>query len=112
MQELEIPDPPGPGRCPVELALQRGIWIEGKLTEKATGKPVAEAWLHYFPFLENKFAQQHPVFDRARQYGRQSDFNNGTQTKSDGTFKLVGLPGRAIVGAKVHGQAVSPGRRI
>ena len=103
MQELEVPDPPGAAPVSVELAVHAGIWIEGKLTEKATGKPVAEAWIHYFPFLENKFAQQHPVFDRHGNVDGTS-FQQRYTTKSDGTFKLVGLPGRAIVGAMVHGK--------
>ena len=101
MQEVDIPDPPGAETVPIELALQRGAWIEGKLTEKATGKPVAKAWLHYLPFLENKFAQRHPVFDRDGNTDGVG-FQDRFTTKSDGSFKFVGLPGRAIVGAIVH----------
>ena len=40
MQEIKVPDPPGADAVSVELALQRGIWIEGKVTDKATGKAV------------------------------------------------------------------------
>ena len=64
MQELAIPDPPGLGAIPVEVGLHKGLWIEGKLTDKETGSPVAGAWLHYLPFLENKFAQATPEFHR------------------------------------------------
>ena len=42
MQEVAVADPPGIGPVPVEIELHRGIWIEGKVTDKATGKPVAE----------------------------------------------------------------------
>src|SRR5262249_44552203 len=101
MQELDVPDRPGAGPVTVEIALEPGVWIEGKLNEKATGKPVAEAWLHYIPFLANKFAQQHPSFDRNRNTNGTA-FQQRFKTKSDGSFKLVGLPGRAIVGAIVH----------
>ena len=85
----------------VEVALHRGIWIEGKLTEKATGNPVPDARLHYLPFLENTFAQAHPVFDKDGNTDGVG-FQDRYQTKADGTFRLVGLPGRAIVGAIVQ----------
>jgi beta-lactamase regulating signal transducer with metallopeptidase domain/protocatechuate 3,4-dioxygenase beta subunit len=101
MQEIDIADPPGAGPVSVEIALLPGVWIEGKLTEKATGKPVPEAWLHYLPFLANKFAEQHPVFDRNGNTNGVG-FQQRYTTKSDGTFKLVGLPGRAIVGVVVN----------
>ena len=100
MQEVKIPDPPGAGPVSLELALQRAIWIEGKLTEKATGKPVEGAWLHYFPFLANTFAQQHAAFDGDRNTDGVG-FQHRYLTKADGSFRLVGLPGRAIVGAVV-----------
>ena len=96
-----MPDPPGAGPLAVEVALQRGIWIEGKVTEKATGKAGREARLHYLPFLENTFAQAHPVFDKNGNTDGVG-FQDRYQTKADGTFRLVGLPGRAIVGAVVH----------
>lgn len=102
LQEIEIPDPPGADPVSVEVALPRGVWIEGTLTEKGTGKPVPGAWLHYIPFLENTFAQAHPSFDKHGN-GQSSSIQDRYQTKADGSFRLVGLPGRAIVGANVNG---------
>ncbi len=100
MQDFEVPDPLGAEPVNLEAALKRGVWIEGTLTEKANGKPVPGARLHYFPFLENKFAQQYPAFD---QNGNTSGdaFQDRYLTRSDGSFRLVGVPGRAIVGALV-----------
>ena len=100
MQEVNVPDPPGVEPVTIDAVLQRGIFIEGKLTEKLTGKPVPGARLHYFPFLENKFAQAHPVFDKdgnADGVGFQDRYT----TKPNGSFRLVGVPGRAILGALV-----------
>ena len=97
MQEFEVPDPPGIGAVAVEIGLHKGIWIEGKVTDKETGQPVAAGWLHYFPFLDNPFAQATPEFDR----GGNTDgagYQQRYLTKSDGSYRLVGLPGRAIVG--------------
>jgi beta-lactamase regulating signal transducer with metallopeptidase domain len=101
VQEIDVPDPPGAGPVSVTAALPRGVWIEGTLTEKATAKPVPGAWLHYMPFLSNSFAQAHPSF---HQHGNadNADIQDRYQTKADGSFRLVGLPGRAIVGAIVY----------
>ena len=98
MREVKLPDPPGPDDLTVEVPLSRGIFIEGKITDEATGLPVAGAWLHYLPFLANPFAQAHPMFGpdgNADGAGYQDRY----LSRADGTFRLVGLPGRAIVGA-------------
>ena len=80
-----------------EVELHRGIWIAGKVTEKATGKPVAEARLHYLPFLDNAFVQDLPEFDRD---GNVDGIQTRYLTGADGGYRLVGCPGRAIVGAE------------
>lgn len=98
MQEFKVPDPAGLGPVAVEVVLHRGIFIEGKVTEKGTGKPVPGAFMHYFPFLDNPFAQQTPEFRRGGNTdgaGHQDRY----KSKADGSYRLVGLPGRAIVGA-------------
>jgi RNA polymerase sigma factor (sigma-70 family) len=99
LHTAEVPDPPGMTPVKVEVALQRGIWIEGKLTEQATGKPVVGAWLHYFPYRSNRFAQANQEFGKGRLGG--FVFQDRYLSKADGSFRLVGLPGRAIVGANV-----------
>ena len=101
MREVAIPDPQGLGAIPVEIDLHRGIWIEGKLTDKATGAPVAGAFLHYLPFLDNKSVQAAPEF-RGGVYRAGYCYQDRYQSKADGTYRLVGLPGRAIVGAVVY----------
>ena len=101
MQDVAVPDPPGIGAIPVEINLHKGIWIEGKLTDKETGAPVAGAWLHYLPFLDNKFVQATPEF-RGGVYRAGSGYQDRYQSKADGSYRLVGLPGRAIVGAVVY----------
>jgi len=101
MRELAIPDPPGLGAIPVEVGLHKGIWIEGKLTDKETGTPVAEALLHYLPFLDNKFPLAVPEFHSGGNVDGDAH-QHRYKSKADGTFRLVGLPGRAIVGAAVY----------
>jgi len=97
MREVDVPDPVGLGPAKMEIELHRGIWITGRVTDKATGKPIPGVRLHYLPFRSNEYAQRTPEFD--------SDGNvDGDQmryvTSPDGTYRLVGLPGRAIVGAE------------
>ncbi|WP_165226824.1 M56 family metallopeptidase [Aquisphaera insulae] len=101
VQVVAIPDPSGTKPVSVDAALPAGVFIEGTVTEKATGKPVPGAWLHYLPFLENSFAQGHPSFGPDRN-STNSLIQDRYVTKPDGSFRLVGLPGRAIVGAIVH----------
>ena len=101
VQPVPVPDPPGMAPVQVEITLHKGIWIEGRVTEKETGQPVPGAWLHYLPFLENAFAQATPEFDRDGN-GPGATHQDRYQTKSDGTYRLVGLAGRAIVGVVSH----------
>ena len=99
MQEAEVPEPPGNDPVAVDVALRRGLWIEGKVTEQATGKPVPGVWMHYAPFLVNTYAQANPVFDRNGNTDGTS-FQDRYKSRDDGSFRLVGLPGRALVGAR------------
>jgi hypothetical protein len=78
----------------LDVQLHRGLWITGRATDKITGKGVA-ARIYYFPFLDNPFTRKLPEF-----HGKSMDGNeNQYWTRPDGAFRLVGLPGRAIVGA-------------
>ena len=80
----------------MEVELHRGIWITGKVTDKKTGHPIEGVPLHYIPFLENNFAQNTPEFGPNRSVLVVA--RDRYKTKSDGSYRLVGLPGRAIVG--------------
>ncbi len=97
LKNVTVPDPSGIAPVPVEIGLDRGIWIEGRVTDKETGEPVPGAWLHYLPFLENTYAQASSVFDKDGNADGTS-YQDRYQTKADGSYRLVGLPGRAIVG--------------
>ncbi len=96
MRNIPIPDPPGLEPVSMEIELHRGIWITGKVTDKKTGHPIQGVPLHYLPFLENKFAQATPEFGPNRSV--LVIVRDRYKTKPDGTYRLVGLPGRAIVG--------------
>jgi beta-lactamase regulating signal transducer with metallopeptidase domain/protocatechuate 3,4-dioxygenase beta subunit len=99
MQEASLPDPPGVEPVSLEIALHRGIWIEGKVTDQETGSPVPGCRLQYFPFLDNPFAGVTPEFDKNnRSMSAGFAIQDRYQTRADGSYRLVGLSGRALVG--------------
>ena len=97
MRQVNVTNPEGLGPATVDIEIHRGIWITGRITDKATGEPVGGARLHYLPFRSNEFAQALPEFDdNGNVHGDQMRY----QSEPDGTYRLVGLPGPAIVGAE------------
>lgn len=96
MREFEIPNPSGLAPVDVTIDVHRGIWITGRVTDAETGEPV-HARLHYLPYLTNTFAQDVPEFD---DNGNVNGDQLRYQTKPDGTYRLVGLPGPAVIGVE------------
>jgi hypothetical protein len=90
LRGVDVPDSPGIGPITVDFKLHRGLWIRGRVVDQVTRQPVM-ARLHYLPFLDNRFLGKLP--------GGLSVSEMRYTTRPDGTFRLVGLPGRAIVGA-------------
>lgn len=97
LQEVPVDD--SPGFKPIELTveMEKGIRIRGQVTDKSTSEPVAYAIIHYFPYLDNRHAQDHPAFTDLR--GPTVGYQDRYTSDADGKFSIVGLPGRAIVGA-------------
>jgi protocatechuate 3,4-dioxygenase beta subunit len=85
-----VPDTAGLGPATVDFELKRGVWIEGKLTDKATGKTVRGS-VEYFALDTNPNVKDHPGFVGT------IPPNWGTMTKDDGSFRIVGLPGPGLV---------------
>jgi protocatechuate 3,4-dioxygenase beta subunit len=95
-QEAEIPESIGLNAVMVDFNMHRGFWITGRVTDKVTGAPVA-ARVYYTPFRANEYAQKRtPEFEKD---GNIQGFRDDHATRADGTYRLVGLPGRAILGA-------------
>jgi RNA polymerase sigma factor (sigma-70 family) len=76
----------------LDFQLSRGIVIRGSVSDKVTAKPVRASVL-YFAFTDNPHLKEVPEI--------RSVSPERTPTRSDGTFTLVGLPGRGIVDARV-----------
>ena len=85
----ELPDSPGLDPVTADFALKRGIWIEGKITDKATGKPVrANVCYHAQPENPNQSV-----------YGYVPDESTRTANE-DGSYRLVGMPGPGMVATR------------
>jgi hypothetical protein len=95
-----VPDPPGFGPVPVEITLTPGVWIEGTVTDKRTGKPVRLAEVEYYPAsIDAKTVAKFPgLRDRYEAKGRYYP----TVTRADGKFRVLGLPGKGFLVARAH----------
>jgi hypothetical protein len=83
-----VPDTPGLEPVTVDFALPRGVWVKGRVTDKATGKPVASG-VEYFSLSNN------PHLNKVR-----LDDTNWNATKDDGSFRTVVLPGPGILAVR------------
>ena len=86
------PTCPAPIKARLDFKLERGILVQGKITDKTTGKPVA-ALVEYHPALDNpniSSREQLALFEPVA-------------THPDGTFTLVALPGPGLVAATAMG---------
>jgi RNA polymerase sigma factor (sigma-70 family) len=85
----EVADPLGLEPVTVDFALKRGVLVKGRVTDKATGKPVL-ANVNYVAFADNPRVAQAPGFVT----------DHYLQTAEDGSFQLVAFPGRGLLAAR------------
>jgi hypothetical protein len=88
-----IGDPPGVGPIPVEIALKRGVWVEGQVRDRANGRPV-EAIVQYYPLRDNPHLKDCP--DASFLDNNVSD-EAEVPTDANGKFRAVALPGAGIL---------------
>jgi RNA polymerase sigma factor (sigma-70 family) len=88
----EVPNNPGLDPVTVDFEMKRGIWIEGRITDKATGKPVP-AGVQYFSLSSNPHLEDYPGFDGT--FSFPVVLLHGM--KKDGSYRLVGLPGPGLI---------------
>ena len=74
--------------APLDLTLRKGVWIQGRVTDAESGEPL-DADLEYHAFADNPHLGPNPGYEM-----------RGTRTELDGSFRLLGLPGRGCVAAK------------
>ncbi len=86
----EVPPTETFAQATVDVTLERGIWVDVKAIDKATSQPVV-GYVSYF-VLPDKPAQD-GLFNRP--YG--DAYNDMMANRTDGTFRFVAAPRRAIV---------------
>jgi RNA polymerase sigma factor (sigma-70 family) len=83
-----VPDTDGLDAVTVDFEWKRCIWIEGRVTDKATGKTVP-CHVQYFALFGNPNLKDHP--------GYQGTHVNRNNWKADGRFRVIGLPGPGLL---------------
>ena len=104
LRDAVVQASPQPGSAVVTLDfnLHRGIWIRGRITEQENGAPVKAA-IRYLPFLSNEYARDVPEINGPNATMHSSRHQHRYLSAADGTYRIVGLPGRAIVGVDAYG---------
>ncbi len=85
----DVPDSPGLEPVMVDFDLKRGVWIEGKITDKVTGKPVKTS-VEYFSVYSNPRLRDYEGFDSAMIFRMVS-------SREDGSYRVVGIPGPGLL---------------
>jgi RNA polymerase sigma factor (sigma-70 family) len=83
-----------PGPFTFDIALKRGVLVRGRLTDKATGKPV-RGHVEYYAFQDNAHVDEFPNFKR------ESQVTYFFMQATDGRFTIPALPGRGLITARV-----------
>ncbi len=71
-----------------DIALKRGVLVRGRVTDKATGKPVS-GYVESYTFNDNPHVREFPGY-----------FNSNSplaRFENDGRYEVVTLPGRGII---------------
>src|SRR5580704_8820203 len=92
-----VPERTGLRPVTVAVELHRAVWIQGRVTNKITGQPIAHAFVQYGPEVSNPFTLSLPEFDRSNGR-RRMEGNVRYWTDADGRFRIPGLPGPGLVG--------------
>ncbi|MGP0063333.1 MAG: hypothetical protein ACLQGP_06980 [Isosphaeraceae bacterium] len=77
----------------VELVLTRGVWAQGKITDKASGRPVPGS-IRYGAAPDNPHLGEAPGL---REVPTNGDGTTATESEDDGSYRIAVLPGRGIL---------------
>jgi RNA polymerase sigma factor (sigma-70 family) len=88
----KVPNPRGLEPIAIDFALKRGVWLKGRVTNQATGKPLW-AGVEYFCFEDNPSAQDVTFV---------GNLYNWHSTQEDGLFRIPALPGRGLIAVRAY----------
>jgi RNA polymerase sigma factor (sigma-70 family) len=86
---------PGLEAVNVDISLKRGVWVRGRVTEKQTGKAV-RARVKYLCFQDN------PILREVVLPELPLVMAPNCQTETDGSYRIVALPGAGVIGVFAH----------
>ena len=92
-RRVTVPDRTDTEAAPLEIELEPGIWISGRVIDKLDRKPRL-AQIFYWPLRTNSFATHRAEFTNPH---RPLLYNC---TETDGTFRVLGVLGPAVIGAE------------
>ncbi len=78
----------------LNIELVRGVFVNGRITEKTTGEPIQGAFLTYDPLRENK------EYQKFAGTGIFTVVGFGSCTNANGEFRLLTLPGPGLITAQ------------
>jgi uncharacterized GH25 family protein len=76
----------------IDIICKRGVVITGKMTNKATGEPIARAGVRTEALKINSFVKHYPGMSNS-QFG----MSTSVHTDKDGTFRVVTIPGPVLL---------------
>ena len=82
----------GHGPIIKDFSLKRGVWARGRVTDKATGKPI-RASFDYFVREDNPHFKDYPHYGTVR-------MAMPFRANENGEYEIVVIPGRGILGAR------------
>ncbi|MHC5541190.1 carboxypeptidase regulatory-like domain-containing protein, partial [Singulisphaera rosea] len=82
---------PGLNPVPFDLTLTRGVVVRGRVTDKATGRPVL-GYVEAFTFSDNPWVAKFP--------GYRDGYTPQAYLDEDGRYELVTLPGHGIIACR------------
>jgi RNA polymerase sigma factor (sigma-70 family) len=88
-RHVDLQDTPGLDPLTADIEMTQGLMVRGKVTDKATGKPVAQAVVDYHPLYGNPKVIKLDGFWHPR---------SETTTAPDGSYALTVLPGPGLIG--------------
>jgi RNA polymerase sigma factor (sigma-70 family) len=91
-----IRDPAGSTPISIDIALKRGVWVIGKVTNRTDGRPV-QAVVRYFPLRDNPGLKDCPEASFLAKFpGNDPEF----VSDADGRFRAIALPNGGMLAVR------------
>ncbi len=102
--ERTVNDKAGYDTMAVDFSLLKGVVVTGRMTDRATGKPV-QAWVGYAAMRDNPHWSRAPGFTQVPGIGNGYRPIHYVPAMADGSYRLVTLPGKGFLVAFIQYQS-------